>query len=235
MPVLEGKERLQLLVDHHRECSAEMRQCVRVRNRMFIFAVLVLAGITLRSWDSASGERILALALDRVIGAHADVDRVILSVLLWAGLLFVTARYFQTAVHVERYYKHLARLETEMSELLGDELLARESTGYLKDYPLFSDWMHLLYTWMFPLALLAVTIWSIAIEIRLSESAPDALVPVAVGGLAATSTALYIYSSKVESWRRRRRKLPPTGQDGPDAAVHPAQKSRKPMAAQGQR
>jgi len=197
--------RLQLILDYHRDCCSEMRACVRVRNRLFVVALAVLVGLTFRSWDAASGDLILALLFDRIAGIQAEVDRSVLSVILWASLLFVTGRYFQAAMQVERHYAHLHRVEGEMSTVYGSDLLSRESTGYLTNYPLFLDWMQVLYTWVFPIALLAVAIWSIGVEIHLGGLAFSTVVPGAVGTATIVSTALYVYSSKFEPKRRRRR------------------------------
>jgi hypothetical protein len=222
MNAMEATERLRLLVEHHRECCSEMHDGVRMRNRLFILALVVLAGITLRAWHAASGERILALVFDRVIGAHTDIDRAVLSALLWASLLFVTARYFQTHVQLDRQYAHLARVESEITALFGSDLLARESAGYLKNYPLFSEWMHILYTWVFPIALLAVTLWSVGIEFHIGDLSAATLVPCAIGAVAAISTALYICSSKVEPWRRRRRERRSCQKEGASGRSRPA-------------
>ncbi len=67
------------------------------------------------------------------------------------------ARYFQATLNVERQYGYITRVEQEMTTLYGNDLFAREGKQYLAGYPVFGNLMHWIYSWVFPLAVLALT------------------------------------------------------------------------------
>jgi hypothetical protein len=62
---------------------------------------------------------------------------------------------------VERQYPYIHKLEEE----IGGGVLAREGKAYLEKYPIFSNWMWLLYTIVFPVLLFSIVLAKIISEI----------------------------------------------------------------------
>jgi len=83
--------------------------------------------------------------------------------LLWFVLLYFTMRYYQSNIYIERQYKYIHKLEEDISKLSGIEFY-RESKSYLTYYPLVLDFVHILYTWIFPLLFEVVIIARIIME-----------------------------------------------------------------------
>jgi len=75
------------------------------------------------------------------------------------------------------------------------KVFTREGKSYLEKYPIFSDWLHILYRVISPLSLLAATTVMIASEWKLKDPAllPQ-LLNTSIYLMLGVSTVLYIYS-----------------------------------------
>jgi hypothetical protein len=67
---------------------------------------------------------------------------------------------------VERQYSYIHKVEEKLNKELGEKVITREGEDYLYKYPLFSNWMGLLYTIVFPLLLLVISGTKIVTELR---------------------------------------------------------------------
>ena len=85
-----------------------------------------------------------------------------------------------------------------MSKLYESDVLARESRHYLVDYPAFSDWLHFIYTWIFPLAVVAVAAWNCYIEIQRRGVCATTVIVVAIAFALSATTLLFLYSTKLK-------------------------------------
>jgi len=197
---LAPESKLELLLEHHRDTFTQQREYIRRRDRLFLFALVAAVAIFFRSADATGSDRLLAILIDKLAGPQAWIDRGFLAVFLAFAFFAVVTRYLQASITVERQYGYLARLEGEISELYGNDVLCRESKGYLVNYPWFSTWMHVLYTWFFPGAV---------VLLAFANSASEYAHPDVTGwsrwgvlGLSAVTiltVVLFICSSKIES------------------------------------
>lgn len=90
-----------------------------------------------------------------------------LPVLLWVSLMGITIRYFQLCLQVEKQYSYLHILEAELNAFYSaSAIFTREGEHYLKDYPMFSDWMWFLYTSILPVSLIAASIHRIGVDLH---------------------------------------------------------------------
>jgi hypothetical protein len=103
-------------------------------------------------------------------------------------------RYYQTVIQIERQYDYIHHLEEIIgSRFTGTRAFTREGKSYLNEYPLFSNWIWLLYTLAFPLIILLCITIRIYGELANCEKLGVALVPSFVSYLlVGTSTILYI-------------------------------------------
>lgn len=151
-------ERLSLLAEHFRETFAHQRDYIRRRDLAFGLAVLGGVLLAVRVSDMSASDRVVGALISRLVGENLALGGGVLVVLLWFVQFALVVRYFQAAMTVERHYGYIEKLEAEMCRLYGADVLARESASYLANYPKFSDWIHFVYTRIFPatLALLVV-------------------------------------------------------------------------------
>jgi len=89
---------------------------------------------------------------------------------VWFGLFALVLRYFQTVVLIERQYQYIHSIEEQISVHYNNKAFTREGITYLSNYPLFSNWAHILYTTIFPILLFFVVLVKIFGEWRQAES-----------------------------------------------------------------
>jgi hypothetical protein len=193
------REQTELLLEHARDTFSHQREYLRRRDLLFVYALVAAAAITFRTSAASGSDRVLALAVDRLLGADVEIDAGVLSALLWFSFFAVVARYFQAVVTVERQYEYLEKLETEITQAYGNSIFARESRQYLASYPRFSGWMSVVYSWVFPSAIVIISVGGVFIEAsRLGKANPAYWIVAAVASSTALTAALFLYSTKVE-------------------------------------
>lgn len=202
MSELTKNERLTLLQEHSRETCTQMRDHAATRNRLFVYSLVAFGVLALRGADAPTSERLVQSALDKVLAPGTGISSSFLSVLLWFGFMTVTVRYLQAASFVNRQYVYQAQIEAEVSRHYGSDVLARESTAYQRNYPAFASWMDIIYTWIFPIALMVGVVWAIVVELQVQGFTWAGLACLLIAIVCAATVATYVYSSKWESKRR---------------------------------
>lgn len=107
-------DKIELLYDHYKETFAIIKGSLGQRNRFFVLVFLV---ITLQFLFATSSESISFLIIT-AIQAKYKIDisgqMSIIQSLLWLVLLYLTMRYYQVNVYVERQYNYIHSLEQDI-------------------------------------------------------------------------------------------------------------------------
>ena len=147
---------LDVLHDHYKESFAHIRQQENSRNRLFLLVILLVGALFLQIQYPLNFKA--AIRELELPNASLSLESLPLSSLLsltWTFLFVITLQYCQYSINVERQYRYLHLLEDKISSLLGDaDVYRREGEAYLKDYPAFSSWAWIFYTFLFPLLML---------------------------------------------------------------------------------
>jgi hypothetical protein len=148
--------------DHYKETFAHIRDYWRLRNRIFILTLLVLALMLLQSSSPEEAWQVFQEVLRKKFGISVAIAPRLIGTLLWVVLLSLIIPYYQYAVLVDRQYGYVHRLEARLRELMDEETFDREGRAYLTDRPLFLRFVKYVYVGVFPaLLLLAVgTRWA---------------------------------------------------------------------------
>lgn len=156
---------MEVLHDHYKDSFAHIREYIGIRDRLLLF-ILIL--ITLMLFDLFSPEESSAVMSQFIcskFGLETPVNISFLGNILWFGMVALCVKYFQTVIYIERQYAYLEKIEGALNSKFGGDLFTREGKSYLRNYPLFSDWSHILYTVIFPVILFAVLFSKITNEI----------------------------------------------------------------------
>lgn len=156
--------RLEVLNDHYKDTCERIRENVGIRDRLFLFVLAVIGLHFFQLSDRDKSSEALVSLLKEHAGFQITANVDVLTAVLWFLLLAIVLRYFQANVYVNRQYDYLHGLEKQFEKLLGDTLVNREGEGYLSKYPRFSNWMHFIYTWAFPVLLLVTVTYKICID-----------------------------------------------------------------------
>lgn len=187
--------RLDLVADHYRHTCEDLQASRSQRDRLFSYVLLLLVGVLLDTLSPALFRSQLSSVLSKRLDLSAPLDLTAVSVLLWFSLLAFVVRYCQATVHLERLYAYVHRLEDELQRYFPGIAFTREGKSYYSHYPPFTKWAHGIYTWLFPLLLVALSVSRVA---RAIYQAPHITVllclDVLIGLVLLVTLALYLFA-----------------------------------------
>lgn len=145
--------KLTVLNDHYNNTVADFKKLGKSRELNFI-SILVFLGIMAFQYVSPSqSQSVLVQAAQKKLEVDAAISINVISSLIWFALLYVTVRYFQSVINIEKQYNYTHQLERELSGYYKGKAFTREGKAYLNNYAIFSDWVHIVYWYIFPLLL----------------------------------------------------------------------------------
>lgn len=187
--------KLTVLNDHYNQTVADMKKTGRSRDKAFI-AVFVLLGVMSFILVSPNhSQSLLSQIITKKLGIDATLSISFIGSLVWAGILFTSISYFQSVINLEKMYNYSHRLEEELTKRYGGTVFTREGKSYLENYPIYSEWLHLIYRYIFPVLLVLVLGAKIIAE---KKTRNHAALPMVIDWLVyimvVVSVALYVYS-----------------------------------------
>ncbi|EHU9521050.1 hypothetical protein KZY93_004495 [Vibrio vulnificus] len=183
------------LCSHYKDTFDIHRASIKQRDTLFYALLLTLAVFTLQFSSVEVVTSIITEYVQKSTGVKLGQNKDFISTLLWFAILGFSTRYFQVVLEIERQYGYLHKLEETLNNQYDDDYsFTREGKTYLSKYPLFSNWVWLLYTLFFPSILLFVIIARIKFQVSTMDSIEinqviDFICYLIVG----TSTVLYTY------------------------------------------
>lgn len=148
--------KLTVLNDHYNNTVSDFKKLGKARERNFI-TMLVLLGVMAFQYVSPSQSQSTLLQFaQKKLDVDAAISINLVSSLIWFALLYVAIRYFQTVINIEKQYVYTHQLEAELSKNYDNKAFTREGKAYLNNYAIFSDWVHIVYWYIFPILLTTV-------------------------------------------------------------------------------
>lgn len=139
----------ELLYDHYKETFSIIKETIIQRNRFFVMVFLV---ITLQFLFASSPDSVSHLIIGIIKKKYEiDISNQISTIqsLLWLLLLYLTMRYYQSTIYIEKQYLYIHSIEEKISNLKHIKF-NREGGNYLLNYPKMNDFIDFLYKWTFP-------------------------------------------------------------------------------------
>lgn len=195
MTGLTEDKRLEVLNDHYKETVAEFKKTGKSRDINFLIVLILLGVMAFQFVSPDQSQSILTEVVNSRLGTDATLSVSLLGSLIWAAILFAAIRYFQAVINIEKQYNYSHDLEQLLSKSYKGKAFTREGKSYLKDYPIFSKWVHFIYRTLFPLLLLFTITIKIAAELMANNPRILPLILDVVIYLALViSIGLYMYS-----------------------------------------
>ncbi len=160
MPI-NNETTINTLYSHYEDTCKYVRELVHIRDRLFLIALALLGLQFFQISNPDQSAQAIAQSLSKYIGSNISLNKGVLNTFLGFALLSVILRYFQVNVFINRQYNYLHKLEEQFTELFGRNIITREGEHYLYKYPIFSDWINILYTWIFPILLILTAAYKI--------------------------------------------------------------------------
>lgn len=182
------------ICSHYKDTYEIHLGSIKQRDTLFYALLVILALFSLQVSSTDLVNSALSGYINKQLEISIDKNSNLFGALLWLLLFGFCSRYYQTVIQIERQYEYIHHLEEIIGgRYAGTRAFTREGKSYLGEYPLFSNWMRLLYTLAFPLIIFLCISIRIHVELENYEAAWLALVPSFISYfLVSTSTILYI-------------------------------------------
>lgn len=143
------------------------------------------------------------------INAHFDTGlvfgNVILQTLLWILIAYVTVRYCQETLYVERLYPYLDKLEKVIMQESKTKIFEREGEAYQRDYPMVLNFIDLFYKMFCPVLFVGINIVRISMEWKGESITPALICDTAIFSVIFIVTWFYFFEihSKITAWCKK--------------------------------
>lgn len=183
------------LCSHYKDSFDIHRTTIKQRDTLFYGLLVILAVFTLQMSSADTVANIVNEYVAKVSGVKIGNNIDFISTLMWLMLLGFSTRYFQVVLEIERQYCYLHTLEEQLNSHYSESLaFTREGKTYLSKYPLFSNWIWLLYTLFFPSLIVFSVVARINSEIENMQSIGfNQIIDFICYLIVGTSSILYIY------------------------------------------
>jgi hypothetical protein len=197
--------KLEVLNSHYQDTQRIIEKAIRNRDRSFLLILVFLTIMAFQFFSPEQSGSVLTQAVEKQLNITAAISINYISSLIWFGLFAIAINYFQTVINLEKQYNYIHTLENELSKKYKGKAFTREGKSYLKNYPKFSKWLHIVYRVIFPaLLIIAVAIKVVSEWIQSCTLSIPMLLNSTIFVFIVISTALYtisLFKMKKDSYK----------------------------------
>lgn len=166
---ISSEKKLEILYDHYKESFSYIKNYEKQRERLLAFLIVVIFFQFLQIYFLDQSTGAFNAFIEKQINFSFAFNNNFFSALLWFILFTVSLRYFQVNILIDRQYTYVHNLEDNICKKTCDEnFIIRERLGYKRGYkdhhPIFTNWVRIVYTWIFPIILVIVSFVKISLE-----------------------------------------------------------------------
>lgn len=185
--------KLTLLYNHYKDTFASIQDYLKHRDRLFLFVLVVVTLLLFEVYSPSGFAEAISQFITKKLELKTAIDVSFVASVIWFVLLSLVVRYYQTVVHIERQYDYIHKLEEHLSAEYDGKAFTREGKSYLQQYPLFSHWARILYTFIFPIFLVIIVVFKIIGEFcYLEKNTPLLYINFFIAICIVVSTLLYL-------------------------------------------
>lgn len=151
--MIEDKDRLTTLNDHYKDTISYLKKDLDKRDKITIYLFLILIIYSLVEFQQIDSESILNDLCKKYISVSLNINYSLITTTILTLVFAFTIKYFQMCMSIERQYKYIDRIELNINDISNQQLITRESYSYLDSYPLLSAFIHRIYSFFLPIAL----------------------------------------------------------------------------------
>jgi len=197
---MDAEKRVELMMDHYKDTFQLILYHWKVRNRLFIYILIILALIGLNSYSPGSLSKLVNAYITHKVPKAPTFGFDVIGTVAWFLLLSLLIQYYQRSIFVDRQYRYIQRLEEQVCEDLGGEFVTREGKAYGSrtgradeggKKPLFIRSVGPIYVIVFPILLMVFVTWLIVSEWWPPKAATDYL-NVSIGVVLIAFNILYL-------------------------------------------
>lgn len=167
---------LDLYYDHYKETFALSKTAQERRNKSYVVLCILEAISFLMLISPEKVVKVINTEIFEYLKDSLIIGNTIIQSLLWIMITYVTIRYCQDTIYVERKYSYLSKLEKRISGILSEDLFGREGREYLDNYPAVLNIIDLFYKMFSPILFLLINALRLVVEWYQTERNTIALV-----------------------------------------------------------
>lgn len=154
--------------DHYKDTIEQQKRYLKERNTLTLYLILVVSVIFLLSSNRSLLMDASSVIQEQKIG-KTIIDFNIITSVLYFVFLWLSMRYYQINLTIEKTYTYITKCEEVMSAT-GDLKIDREGGDYEKNYPWLKWVAHRIYVFVFPLLMIISSVVSIVQECGLNDT-----------------------------------------------------------------
>jgi hypothetical protein len=187
--------KLIVLNDHYNSTVTDFKKLNKTRDTNFLFMLILLGVMAFQYVSPSQSQSVLTQFAQKKLEVDATISVGVIGSLVWFSLLYVSVRYFQNVINIEKQYNYTHQLENELAKHYDGKAFTREGKTYLNNYAIFSDWVHIVYWYIFPVLFTTVlTVKIIGEWTAANQNAPQVWLSSFIYAALVVSTALYVFS-----------------------------------------
>jgi hypothetical protein len=187
--------KLTVLNDHYNSTVTDFKKLNKTRDTNFLFMLILLGVMAFQYVSPSQSQSVLTQFAQKKLEVDATISVGVIGSLVWFSLLYVAVRYFQNVINIEKQYNYTHQLENELAKHYNGKAFTREGKAYLNNYAIFSDWVHIIYWYIFPVLFTTVlTVKIIGEWTANNQNAPQVWLNSFIYAALVVSTALYVFS-----------------------------------------
>ena len=140
----------EIIYDHYKDTFSIIKNEEGKRNKYFIIILLHILILFLISINEVSVYSIIKGIIKENFNVDICFGINVIQLVMMFSMLYLTIRYFQVNIHIDRLYKYLHNVEQELSDKVSKSI-SREGKSYLSNYPKTLDVIYCCYKYIFPL------------------------------------------------------------------------------------
>lgn len=144
-------EQIELLYDHYKESFSLSKATQKRRNKEFLVLCTLEALLFMILIRPEKAFEVMLVTISKKLDVDLLLGNTILQTLLWLLVVYVTIRYIQDMLYIERQYIFLGNLEKKIEELSSTNVFSREGDNYQKAYPIVLNLIDLFYKMFMPI------------------------------------------------------------------------------------
>ncbi len=195
MAKLSDDTKLTVLNDHYNSTVADVKKLNKSRDTNFLFMLILLGVMAFQYVSPSQSQSVLTQFAQKRLEVDAAVSINVIASLVWFALLYVAVRYFQNVINLEKQFNYTHQLEAELAKHYNGKAFTREGKAYLNNYAIFSDWVHIVYWYIFPvLFLVAITVKIVGEWAATNQNTSQLWLNTFIYASLVISTVLYVIS-----------------------------------------
>lgn len=152
-----GEKKIEILYDHYKDTFENQKNYLQKRNYYTLICIGLIATLSFQIINPHESNVISSELIKKNIG-DVKIDFGYINNILTFTLLWVVIMYYQINFLIEKMYKYIREIESNLTTKMKPFEISREGKTYLDHYPWLSEVVHRIYSIGFPMALICVSV-----------------------------------------------------------------------------